>query len=281
MFRLLLISALLAATTTLAHAGELTAAQQESVLTEATDAYARGLSLRSTDPGKAKAAFARAVDRFSVLLDDGIVNGPLLYDLGNAQVQAGRIGAGIATYLRAETLIPGDPRLQENLNHARSLVRTKVRPRGADALLDRMLFWHSAWSSTTRLGLFIGAWCVLWAVLIIRLWRPLPLARTTATASGLAAAALGLSLAAPTLLIGAPQGVLVQDDVIVRKGDDEGFAPRFEEPIHQGVEFRVLETRPQWLHIELLDGQDGWVPRDAAHVIGRASSPASTAVAAA
>ena len=41
MFRLLLISALLAATTTLAHAGELTAAQQESVLTEATDAYAR------------------------------------------------------------------------------------------------------------------------------------------------------------------------------------------------------------------------------------------------
>jgi len=279
--RCVLVLLLFATCAPAAFGDALTAPQRDAVLIEAHDAYALGLQLRSADAGAAKQAFLRAVDRFRVLEDDGVINGPLLYDLGNAQVQAGRIGAGIATYLRAEPFMGSDARLTENLAYARSLVRTQVRADGSDAVLDRLLFWHTAWSPRTRLVLFALAWCALWGVLAVRCWRPVPGLRTTTSLACILAVALGVSLLWPVVIGESARGVLVLDDVIVRKGDDEAFAPRFEEPIHQGVEFRVLETRPQWLHIEFPDGQDGWVPRDAAQVVGttigssRASNSAS------
>ena len=61
-------------------------------------------------------------------------------------------------------------------------------------------------------------------------------------------------------------GVVLTDDVVVRKGNSEGFEPQFLEPLHQGVEFRVLEQRTGWLSIELPDGKTGWIRADAAGV---------------
>jgi hypothetical protein len=53
-----------------------------------------------------------------------------------------------------------------------------------------------------------------------------------------------------------------RDGVIVRKGDAASYQPTFDEPINRGVEFRILESRPVWLHVEFRNGQDGWIPRD-------------------
>jgi hypothetical protein len=257
----------------------LTTDQQRAVLREGHDAYTNGLRLRTTDPSQAVTAFERAIDRYSVLIDDGLANGPLLYDLGNAKVQAGQIGPAIATYLRASRLMPGDARLAENLAHARAQVRTHVRAGGSEAVLDRMLFWHRDWSPTAKLVLFGLSWCALWGLLLVRCWRRIPGFRTSVAGAAVLSAALGASVLWPVLVGASPIGVLVQDNVIVRKGDSEAFEQRFEEPIHQGVEFRVLESRPQWLHIELPDGQDGWVPRDAAQVVGAHRPQAITTLA--
>ena len=174
---------------------------------------------------------------------------------------------------------PGDAKLAENLAHARSLVRTRVDTDAGTAVVDRLLFWHSAWSPTLRLTLFAFAWIVLWGVLATQCWRRVPGLRTTMTIAGVASVAFGLSVAWPLIAGESPIGVLVQDDVIVRKGDNNAFEPRFQEPIHQGVEFRVLESRPQWLHIELPDGQDGWVPRDATELVGHSGGARDGALA--
>ena len=259
--------------------GDLTSTQQTAVLAEGHEAYAQGLAQRDHNPGAANVSFERAIDRFGVIVDDGLTTGPLLYNLGNAQVQAGHVGPAIATYLRAEVLMPGDAKLAENLAHARSLVRTRVDADAGTAVVDRLLFWHYTWSSALKLSLFAFAWIVLWSVLTIHHWRRVPGLRTTMTITGVASVALGLSVAWPLITAESPVGVLVQDDVIVRKGDNNAFEPRFEEPIHQGVEFRVLESRPQWLHIELPDGQDGWVPRDATELVGHHGASSTGALA--
>jgi SH3-like domain-containing protein len=47
--------------------------------------------------------------------------------------------------------------------------------------------------------------------------------------------------------------------VVVRKGNGEGYDPQFEQPLHDGIEFRVIEQRGGWLRIELADGNQGWV----------------------
>ena len=53
------------------------------------------------------------------------------------------------------------------------------------------------------------------------------------------------------------------------KATTTSYSPQFEEPVNQGLEFRVLEERPDWLHIELHNGESGWIPRSDAEVISR------------
>ena len=248
---------------TTAQAEPLSPAQQRTILSEGEDAFRTGTALLDTDPAAARDAFHRAAERWSVLIDDGIVNGPLLYDLGNAQVQAGELGHGIATYRRAERFIPADARLTENLTYARTLVSPQFADGTNRSITHRLIGWHSSWDLGIRLGLFAVGWILLWGVLSIRQQRTVPGQWWLAGAGLVMSILFGGSVAIDMFGEEQTVGVLITDDVTVRKGDAESYQPTFDEPINRGVEFDILESRPLWLHVEFPSGETGWVPRDA------------------
>jgi len=62
-----------------------------------------------------------------------------------------------------------------------------------------------------------------------------------------------------------PLVVIARDSVMLRRGNGLTFPPRYETPVHRGVEARLLFERGGWLQIELSGGEVGWVPRD--HVL--------------
>ena len=253
-----------------AEAAPLTRAQQVEILEEAQASYDEGAALLRSDPESADARFRSAASRFQVLIDDGVVNGDLYYDLGNAYFQAGDLGQAIANYLRAQRLIPGDPRLEANLAYARTLVRPQVTKEGSDALLHRLTVWHHGWPVQWRLIIFGVAWIALWIVVLARAWTPVPGFRWIVGTTAVIAMAFGLSTTLGlTGDTSGQQGVLIKDEVVVRKGNAESFSPQFEQPVNQGLEFRVLEERPDWIHIELFNGQSGWIPRSDAEIISR------------
>ena len=241
--------------------------QQEVLLQEGQDAFDRGLSLRNSDPNLSHEAFMTAAERWQTLVDSGIENGPLFYNLGNAQVQAGDLGKGIASYLRARDFLPSDARLQENLEYARTLVSPQFAPSDTSDLIRRLMFWHRDWSVSARMMIFAiawgGGWILLFAGRRLRFHGWAWWSGSALTIGLCFAASVSVSLFTSV----AGRGVIVQDEVIVRKGDGDGYQPRFEEPIHRGVEFRILEARPIWLHVEFPNGDDGWIPRGAAEVV--------------
>ena len=260
-------------TCTTVHA-ELTTAQREAILLEAQADYDTGTAELKSNPTAAIAAFRSSAERFQMLVDDGIQNGELFYDLGNAWYQAGDLGRSIASYLRAQRLMPDDPRLEANLAWARSVVRPQIAADDHEALLRRLAFWHDGWTLKTRMVVFAAFWLLLWGALLVRALRRYQGWNYLSGVAAMIAVLLGGSILLDvTVGTTSTTGVLVGNDVVIRKGNAESFQPQFEEPMHQGVEFKVLEQRPDWLHIELNNGSSGWIPASDAEIVQAASSP--------
>jgi tetratricopeptide (TPR) repeat protein len=233
--------------------------QQVEVLNQALRAFDRGVELRAAKSDEAREQFAEAAVKFQMLVDAGIRNGRLYYDLANAHLLADHLGEAIANYRRAERLIPSDPRLQENLRYARTLCRNQIPLSGEQTFWKTLLFWHYRSALRSRIVTALVAYVLFWMALVGWVyWRR----------NGwwfLLAACLAVWLAAGAsslieLYHPPPRaGVIVAENTIVRKGNGEGFEPQFREPLHPGVEFTVREQRDDWVQIELNDGKSGWI----------------------
>ncbi len=231
--------------------GQLSGGQRQQILDEARQTYDGGVAALRTDPVHAAELFADSALRFEQLVADGVVNGRLQYNLGNAYLQMGELGRAILHYRAAEQIIPRDPKLRHNLTYARSLTESRIAVSGERALRTALLGWHRSTSIGARFVVFVTAYTLCWVLLTVNLLSSRSWWRWPAVAAAIVWIALGVSVAADTF--GASdhrEGVVIVDDVVVRKGNGEGFEPRFEQPLHQGVEFRVLEQRPGWLSIE-------------------------------
>lgn len=245
---------------------ELTDVQREQILTEAQEAYDRGLSLVRNDLDEARRAFGAAAERFGQLADDGVRNAGLQYNLGNAWFQAGDLGRAILHYRQAQRLSPEDPRIRHNLEYARSQTRSRIAPSGGRALGAALLGWHQRIPLALRVDAFLGAWVMFWVLLALNQARGRTAFRVAAVVATAIWIACGAS-AAVQLADTTREGVVIADDVVVRKGNSEAFEPQFEQPLHQGVEFDLIEQRPGWLRIRLPNDKTGWIPSDAAAIL--------------
>lgn len=242
--------------------------ERVGLFSEALDAFDEGSALRATDPSAAATAFNVAIARFSELIDSGVPSGKLYYNLANAQLQVGQLGQSIANYRRAEHLIPGNDRVEANLRFARSLCRNQIAPTGSRAAMETLFAWHYATPLGTRFYVGLAAYALFWAVLLARVYLPGIRWGYAGTALLLVWCTLGASvIVEETLQSDNQSGVMVADDVVVRKGNGESYDPQFNEPLHAGVEFEIVESRGEWLLIHLPDDNEGWIPARAAEVI--------------
>lgn len=232
-----------------------------SLLSEALASFDDGSARLKTDPNGALEAFRRAREKFQAVVDAGVENGGLHYNLGNTHLRLGDIGAAIAQYRRAERLIPGDEQLRANLRFARKLCRDQIRSGGERTLLQTVFFWHYRLALRTRLQLALGTYGAFWLIMLLRAILPRVRLTYPAIVSLVVWVTLGVSVAVGWPSSEVAEGVLTGQEVIVRKGNGDGYDPQFKQPLHQGVEFSVLEQRREWVHIELADGKSGWIKR--------------------
>ncbi|MDP6541333.1 MAG: hypothetical protein QGF07_00980 [Phycisphaerales bacterium] len=246
---------------------QLTKDQQVAALNEAQTAYDNGVSLQTVDPVAAKESFRRSANRFQLLVNDGVENGRLWYNLGNANLQADEIGEAIAAYRLAQRYIPSDGRVAANLQYARSLVRNPIEARNSKTIWKRLAFWHRALPTKVRLIFGIICWFSFWGLIITRIYTTIAGFKTASIGLGCFAIALGISVGADIVHEHQDQGVLTTNEVILRKGNGTNYAPTFKQPIHEGIEFEIIEQRPNWLHIMLPNGSKGWIHEEDAQVV--------------
>lgn len=266
---LALVMLLFAATASAAAPPTLDREQQRTILSEAQAAYDRGVAALSQRGAESSAHFLDSASRYQLLVDAGVRSAPLHYNLANAYLQAGDLGRAILHYRNAARIAPSDARVRENLAHARSLTIDQIPQAPARAILDRLFAWRHITPFATRLWLAAASYLAWWALLLAARARHRPSITRTAWVCAAVSVVLGSTCGYDLWRERAHrEGVILVDEVVLRKGNGDSFAPAYRERLHPGVEFVLLEERPGWLSIRLPDGSEGWIKADQAATIG-------------
>ncbi|MHC4401723.1 MAG: outer membrane protein assembly factor BamD [Planctomycetota bacterium] len=213
------------------------------------------------DEAQAPEDFLKAAGLYQSILDRGVVSGVVLYNQGNAYMQAGQRGRAVAAYRRAKRYRPTDPYLEANLSYALGAENPTTRGR---PVIEYLLFWQDWLSYPGKFRLTAAAAAVAFALAVAALfWQRrlfAPLAAGCAVLTLLLAASTGYDWYRYEAVA---RGVIVEHEVTARKGDAASYQAAFTEPLTEGTEFRLVERRDDWLLIRLAGGEEGWVEEDA------------------
>ena len=239
-------------------------------LNEANTVFQQANAAAAQDPARAQMLYGKAILLYERIVTQGQVrNAKLYYNLGNAYFLVDDIGQAILNYRRALRLDRSDVNVRNNLAFARSQRLDKVAERTEKRVLETLFFWHYDFSLKTKVllaCLFFAGLCAA-GTAIVWFGRG-PAATTTAALAGLLCLALTVSVVLEQRRTQATvSGVVTAAEVVARQGDGPNYAPSFKDALHAGTEFRLLEQRPGWLHIQLSDGSDAWIPATAAGIV--------------
>lgn len=256
--------------------GDLQARREIALAAE--DAYLRGIE-DVAGSASARAAFLESAERWQAAIDLGADGPDAFFNLGSALLRADEIGEAIVALRRAERLSPGADDVAANLAEARRRVDRPIEADATDLSFSSVASWWHPLGSRTRLMIASVAWILFWILLFIRrgtVESHRRAERESVTAGWRAGLVLSLSLAvvggatvAADILLPSwrPIGVVTASEAVLRSGNGSGFESVATEPLSEGVEFAIEESRPGWWRVRLPDETVGWISMDDAESI--------------
>lgn len=207
--------------------------------------------------------YANAINLYRALLDSGVHDSRIYFNLGNAYFQSNNLGLALLNYRRAQQLSPRDSEIHQYLN--------MVRSRRIDIQGDE-LFWLDGLATISIAVLayqelswiVLALWSVFFACLIA--WIPAHHWRTTLRPaligiSMLLVITLGLWIARGYAESNRPAAVVIENTVTVMSGPGQDYLELY--TLYGAAEMRLLETRGDWLRFTLPDQRQGWIPQAA------------------
>lgn len=214
--------------------------------------------------------FAKAIETYEQILNEGYESGELYYNLANAYYKAGRVAESILNYERAKRLLPGDEDVEHNLQVANLLVVDRIEAMPHLFLVD---YWDGFKNYFSLNGL--TTLVVAFYFLVIVSIGVFVLARDYLIRSWsfiIGAVALFFFLLFATVFVlriyqsGYEQyGVLFSDIVTVKSSPDEKGTDVF--VLHRGVKVEITDELSDWVKIRLADGKVGWMKKEMMEVI--------------
>lgn len=213
--------------------------------------------------------YSGAVTAYSALLEAGVHDATIYYNLGNAYYQLNDPGRALLNYRRAQALRPRDRELNINL--------ALVRAQRIDVQEDDGALLHALAESTYAMltlrelsWLVASVWCL--GCSLLATWLLMPDYRQR----------LRLPLVISALLVGVgfavlfgrvyvdsarPPAVIIDVSAEVMSGPGGEYLPIFH--LYSGTELRLLQSHSNWVRFVLPDGRQGWLPRTSVETIRR------------
>ena len=119
---------------------------RQALLSRAIQTYSSAMETKDRDARIQ--AFAESEQLFRQLIAGSdqhasVRNVALLVNMGNAALQAERVGPAILAYRRALLLDPAHLQARQNLRYARAAIPESVRQESTSGLIDTLFFWRT------------------------------------------------------------------------------------------------------------------------------------------
>ncbi len=260
---------MLAATSAVQADDILSESAQVELYSQGVEMFNRAQEISEKDPAAARELYSKALLRFNRLVEEGGVrNGRLFYNIGNINFLLEDTGRAILNYRRAKLYIPNDPYLVKNLSYARLMRQDRLETKEQKKIQQTLFFFHYDIGNRARLVLFAVSYALFWIFAGVRIFTRRPYTGWVLAISLFFAILFGGSLLVEQYQYTSSQeGVILAPEVVARQGDADSYQPSFEDPLHSGTEFLLLEDRGGWWQIELPDGRNCWIPSRSAALV--------------
>ena len=203
------------------------------------------------------ALLQEAAFKYQTAAIQDIHTGEAWYNAGNAWFQTGEMGRAIAAFRQAEKIRPFDTNIEAGLTAARALSLTAV---------DNNETWIEKTSTPWLKIILLVVNAIYWTVLFFALQKHTrPLTFATAIIG------IALLVISVTLIVRVSRephtGTIIVESVFAKKGPSYAYANAFNEPLHDGLEFILIEQREDWALIKLEDARQCWIPVSQAQLI--------------
>jgi tetratricopeptide (TPR) repeat protein len=213
-----------------------------------------------------------AVEGYRQLVDSGVDDAEVYYNLATAYSRRGQLGRAIQFYERVLRLRPGDDGARQVLANVRAeLARKLVAAHPEARVKERPPLFEALASGISSNGAtvsFLVAWIAAFGLLFARRFvqREVPrlVVGVALVASALGAVVTGGLLASKIWADhGAHEAIVVVDEVRALTGPGDDFDEAWSAV--EGTRVRVLAREGRWVRIEGPNGKSGWTPR---HQVG-------------
>ena len=210
--------------------------------------------------------FDQAIEQYEEILNLGVKDFRVFYNLGNAHFRQNQLGKAILNYRRALDLRPRDEDAQANLAFSKLFTLDKIEEQKINPLSTMLHSFLDLWSVDEFAVLTSAFYTLSMLFGILMLFRgPKRYLRLGFVAVLILMVIFGSSLLAKIYYESVDHGVVIAPQVEIRSGPGEDFI--LQVTGHEGLEFRLDGESEGWYRISLPNGIRGWIPRDAAEII--------------
>jgi Tetratricopeptide repeat len=209
--------------------------------------------------------FTDAIAAYEALLEAGVDDPDVRFNLGSSYGKAGRYGAAIVQFERVLRHSPRDDAARRGLKQAiEALGARQARERGEAIVTERPALLAAMFSSVSRDGLALATWAAAWLVGLALLALLLVKAEAARVGLGVAAALAALVAAVAGLGLGAKrefgadgtEAVVLRDELELRAAPDRS-ADRVE-TVYEGARLRAFERDGATYRVRLGDGREAY-----------------------
>lgn len=244
-----------------------TTRQDKKSFQDAQVIFEMGLSLK----GEAKVQLMlEAAELFQSIMEaDKIENGYLYYNIGNAYYEAGLKGKALLNYKRAAQFLPGLEELNSNIQQVELDLKLNLTPRGWWQNFKKdLFFWHYIIDYHQRKIGFIIFFITYWIILCVLIYKKNIFLTMASVFMLFITICFGASYLVSFYQVNyQKEGIVIIQQTDTRKGPSNSYEHFYQQPLLEGVAFKLIDVQNSWWKIELESGDKFWIQKSAAELI--------------